>query len=53
MVCGEAAESVAVGGHLLVVVPDPGEVDGGIHELSGELELHGHPRLHIDSAASP
>ena len=38
---------------LLVVVPDPGEVDGGLGELDGEGELHGDAGFHVDGAATP
>src|SRR5690606_36275925 len=50
---GEPGEAVEVGIHLLVVVPHPGEVDPGIGQLGGELELHGHACLHVDGAAPP
>jgi hypothetical protein len=49
----EPTEAVEVGRHLLVVVPDPGDVDGWLHELGGEPELHGDAGLHVDRAAPP
>jgi 2,3,4,5-tetrahydropyridine-2-carboxylate N-succinyltransferase len=38
---------------LLVVIPDPRDVDGRIAELERELELHGDTSLHVDCAPSP
>ena len=49
----EPGESVEVGVDLLVVVPHPGDVDAGIGELGGELQLHRDAGLHVDGAATP
>ena len=50
---GEPGQAVEVGVDLLVVVPHPGDVDPGIGELGGELQLHRDAGLHVDGAAAP
>src|SRR5690606_36739639 len=40
-------------GDLLVVVPDPGHVDGWRHQLRSELQLHCDASLHVDGAPTP
>jgi hypothetical protein len=36
-----------------VVVPHPGDVDDGLGQLGGQLELHRDAGLHVDGAAAP
>ena len=48
----EPTESVEFARDLLVVVPDPGEIDGRGIQLGSEDERDGHARLHIDGAAT-
>ena len=50
---GEAAQPVECGLDLLVVVPDPGDVDGRLGELRGEREHDRAAALHVDGAAAP
>ena len=52
-VAREPPEAVELGGDLLVVVPHPRDVDDGVGELDGELQLHGDAGLHVDGAAAP
>ena len=50
---GEPGQAVEIRVDLLVVVPHPGDVDPGVDELRGELQLHGDAGLHVDGAAAP
>jgi hypothetical protein len=50
---GETPESIQALRDLLVVVPDPGEVDRRVRQFGRQLQLHRDPRLHVDGAATP
>ena len=49
----QTRETVEVRRDLLVVVPEPGDVDAGIDEFGGELQLHRRAPLHVHGPATP
>ena len=53
IVAQRTTEAVQLARDLLVVVPDPGEVDRRILQFERERELYGDARLHVDRAATP
>ncbi|GMA91706.1 hypothetical protein GCM10025869_22350 [Homoserinibacter gongjuensis] len=53
VLAGDATETVEGGVDLFVVVPNPGDVDGGLDELDREREHDGAAALHVDRAAPP
>src|SRR6478735_3676515 len=50
---GDATQAVERGVDLLVVVPDPGDVDDGLRHLNGKGQHHGTAALHVDGSAAP
>src|SRR5690606_26966666 len=48
----ETPETVEGAVDLLVVVPDPRHVDGGLAQLGREFERDGNAALHVDGSAT-
>ena len=49
----DPSQAVEVGGDLLVVVQDPGDVLARVGQGGRQVEGHGHPALHVHAAAPP